>query len=459
MADYDKVAAAIFVEYFSAKGINDNGLAGLAGNLWQESGFYTNNLQNGKNAAFGMTDDEFTKACDEGRFNFVDPTVSFGYGLAQWTSLGRRSGLYNLAKSRGESISDIYVQLDWMWEELAVAYKPVLEELRSSSNTIESCAEIVAVRYEKSGAIIAGGESKEKSIAERTAKAVIFYDTFFGERKETPMKTLALSAGHYLGQAGKRCDKSLDPTETREWFLNARIAMMLTDILNQYEGIKIVRLDDPTGISFVTLAERSNKANSIKADFYLAIHHNAGAKLTTSGGTVVYCKPGKLHNAQALYNSVVSKTGLKGNRSKPINETTDLWEVKAPTMESILIENGFMDSKIDTPIILTEAHAKKTAEGLANFFISMWNLRKKNDAPVVIPEVKEPEKPVVSDGLPFKVQVTDSNLNIRTAPTTSSAKIGQITDRGVYTVIETNGEWGKIALTTGWIHLGYTKKV
>lgn len=48
MADYDKVAAIIFVEYFSAKGINDNGLAGLAGNLWHESGFYTNNLQNGK---------------------------------------------------------------------------------------------------------------------------------------------------------------------------------------------------------------------------------------------------------------------------------------------------------------------------------------------------------------------------------------------------------------------------
>ena len=31
---------------------------------------------------------------------------------------------------------------------------------------------------------------------------------------------LALSAGHYLNTAGKRCLKSLDPAETREWWLN-----------------------------------------------------------------------------------------------------------------------------------------------------------------------------------------------------------------------------------------------
>lgn len=456
MADYDKVSAIIFVEYFSAKGINDNGLAGLAGNLWHESGFYTNNLQNGKNAAFGMTDDEFTKACDEGRFNFLDPNVSFGYGLAQWTSLGRRSGLYNIAKSRNVSISDIYAQLDWMWEELAVAYKPVLAELRSSTNTIESCAEIVATKYEKSGAIIAGGESKAKSIAERTAKAIAFYNTFFKKEEEKPtMKTLAISAGHWLGQAGKRCDKSLDPAETREWSLNSRIATLTANILYGYEGIRVVRLDDPTGATFVTLATRSDDADGIPADYYLALHHNAGAKLTKSGGTVVYCKPGKQNNAKAFYNCVVSKTGLVGNRSKPINETTDLWEVKAPKMESILLENGFMDSLIDTPIILTDDHARKTAEGIAQYFITLWNLKPKSAEPTPV----DPKPVTPSTDVPFNVKVTDPRLNIRSAPTTKATKIGQITDKGTYTVIDTDGEWGKIAVTTGWIHLGYTERV
>ena len=35
---------------------------------------------------------------------------------------------------------------------------------------------------------------------------------------------IALTAGHYKYTAGKRCLKSIDPNETREWWLNDRIA-------------------------------------------------------------------------------------------------------------------------------------------------------------------------------------------------------------------------------------------
>jgi hypothetical protein len=41
------------------------------------------------------------------------------------------------------------------------------------------------------------------------------------------MFKLALTAGHYMGTAGKRCIKSLDKNETREWWLNNRIADMI----------------------------------------------------------------------------------------------------------------------------------------------------------------------------------------------------------------------------------------
>ena len=37
------------------------------------------------------------------------------------------------------------------------------------------------------------------------------------------MLKIALTAGHYLETAGKRCLKSLDKNETREWVLNDRI--------------------------------------------------------------------------------------------------------------------------------------------------------------------------------------------------------------------------------------------
>ena len=40
-------------------------------------------------------------------------------------------------------------------------------------------------------------------------------------------KVIALDAGHGMGTAGKRCLKSIDPNQTREWFLNDRIADMV----------------------------------------------------------------------------------------------------------------------------------------------------------------------------------------------------------------------------------------
>lgn len=193
------------------------------------------------------------------------------------------------------------------------------------------------------------------------------------------MRTLAISAGHYLYTAGKRCAKQIDPTETREWVLNARVADKLTAILNRYEGIKILRLDDPTGQKAITIENRAKVSNDEHADFYLAIHHNAGAKLSSAGGVVVYHYPLARNKRQAkdLYNCIVSHNGLKGNRSTPVKETTSLYEVTAPKADSILVENGFMDSIVDTPIILTDDYAQKSAEGMAEFFIKMWNLKPK----------------------------------------------------------------------------------
>jgi hypothetical protein len=48
------------------------------------------------------------------------------------------------------------------------------------------------------------------------------------------MFKLALSAGHYLYEAGKRCLKSIDTNETREWWLNDRIADRIQVLLSEY---------------------------------------------------------------------------------------------------------------------------------------------------------------------------------------------------------------------------------
>jgi N-acetylmuramoyl-L-alanine amidase len=204
-------------------------------------------------------------------------------------------------------------------------------------------------------------------------------------------KVIALDAGHGLYTAGKRCLKALDAKETREWVLNDRIVDKLQKMLANYD-CKVVRVDDTTGASDVALANRVVKANNEKADIYISVHHNAGINGGNGGGTVVYHyndAPSKAL-AQRLYNAIVEETKLVGNRCDK-TAVGDFYVINKTKMISLLVENGFMDSKVDVPIILTDAHATKTAQGILNFLISELNLAKI-------------EKPAPSNVL-YKVQV------------------------------------------------------
>lgn len=58
----------------------------------------------------------------------------------------------------------------------------------------------------------------------------------------------------------------------------------------------------------------------------------------------------------------------------------------------------------------------------------------------------------------YKVKVSIKDLNIRKGPGTNYASKGYIKP-GTYTIVKTDGKWGKLKSGAGWIHLDYTKKV
>lgn len=59
----------------------------------------------------------------------------------------------------------------------------------------------------------------------------------------------------------------------------------------------------------------------------------------------------------------------------------------------------------------------------------------------------------------YLVKVTANVLNIREKPTTIKSKVvGQIKDKGTYTIVETKNNWGKLKSGAGWICLDYTNK-
>lgn len=59
----------------------------------------------------------------------------------------------------------------------------------------------------------------------------------------------------------------------------------------------------------------------------------------------------------------------------------------------------------------------------------------------------------------YLVKVTANVLNIRNGSGVYSAVVGQITDKGTYTIVETKGNWGRLKSGKGWICLDYTKRV
>ena len=89
--------------YLKSKGLTDQGVAGLMGNLYAESKLSPINLQDTSNKHLAMTDEDYTKAVDNGSYkNFIRDSA--GYGLAQWTYWKRKQNLLYFAQSKKTSV-------------------------------------------------------------------------------------------------------------------------------------------------------------------------------------------------------------------------------------------------------------------------------------------------------------------------------------------------------------------
>lgn len=190
---------------------------------------------------------------------------------------------------------------------------------------------------------------------------------------------IAIDAGHYRSTPGKRCMKKLDPNETREWYLNDRMARHVEALLADYD-CTVLRCDDRTGEKDTELYERAAKANRAGAAAFISIHHNAGINGGTGGGICVF----RAENAsettkkfqKAVYDETVKRTGLKGNRATPLPVTNHTVTYNAK-MPSILGEFGFMDSSTDVPIILTDEFSQKCAAGIVAALVEIFKIKKK----------------------------------------------------------------------------------
>jgi len=97
--------------FLKSKGFTDEQVAGIMGSLWGESNHFNPDLN------------------EEGN--------GIGYGIAQW-SFGRRANLENYAKEQGKPISDLGVQLNFLWYELETSQSAAKNAVTSSNSVLEA---------------------------------------------------------------------------------------------------------------------------------------------------------------------------------------------------------------------------------------------------------------------------------------------------------------------------------
>lgn len=164
-------------------------VAGIMGNWQQESGFKSNNLENGANTKSGLSDEEFSEQVNNGTISkqeFIDgdrfdiytnrDDVAFGYGLAQWTSNGRKEKMYDFSKDKGTGIDDLQMQLEFFMEELKESYSSLLEDDFTKIDDVSEATVTFHQVYEGSG------DSAEAIRAGRIVPAEQIYEDLHGTR-------------------------------------------------------------------------------------------------------------------------------------------------------------------------------------------------------------------------------------------------------------------------------------
>ena len=126
---------------------NAYGVAGVMGNMYAESALRSTNLQNTFEKKLGMTDEQYTKAVDDGSYtNFARDSA--GYGLVQWTYWSLKEGLLNYAKAMGKSIGDRDMQVDFFCKQMKEDY-PVIYKVLTGAASVREASDAVLLKFER----------------------------------------------------------------------------------------------------------------------------------------------------------------------------------------------------------------------------------------------------------------------------------------------------------------------
>lgn len=190
------------------------------------------------------------------------------------------------------------------------------------------------------------------------------------------MVKIVIDAGHGFDTPG-----GCSPADEREWLFNNKVVLAIIAKLQTYEGVEILRVDDPTGKSDVPLKIRTNKANEWEADVYVSIHHNAlteesgehsGIETYTMNQLTEHQESQEI--AATVHPRIMKLMSLRNRGVKQVN----FHVLRELAMPVILTEGGFMDSIVDIIKLRDEQYLKAEGEAIAVGLAADMNLMPKS---------------------------------------------------------------------------------
>jgi hypothetical protein len=132
------------------KGLTEYQAAGVVGNLIYESNVDPTRVEIKRGEAPGYRTFSDVSEITSGR----------GYGIAQWTSASRQEAWINFANERGLPVTDLGLQLEFLWHELNTNSQNGYAELQESED-VRQAAWIFLSFFERPGSVIEAGKVRD----------------------------------------------------------------------------------------------------------------------------------------------------------------------------------------------------------------------------------------------------------------------------------------------------------
>ena len=155
-------------------------------------------------------------------------------------------------------------------------------------------------------------------------------------------------------------------SRTEEYVITLQISLKLEKLLVE-NGAQVVMIRRSNNVKLTNI-QRSTIMNNAGCDLALNLHCNGSGSPDVSGISTYYRAKGNWVNESAMFarelqNGMLAATGAKNEGT---HKSYNYMSLNYSTVPALMIEMGYLSSKVEDPLLNTDEYQMKLAQGLLN---------------------------------------------------------------------------------------------